>query len=63
MYDSPTRANFYCGAQHRFIRIPGDFPDRETAEKACAYDYSQDCKIPLKRQPPSKKPWYRKIFP
>ena len=60
--DNPNEPNFYCGKQHRFVRIPGDFPNRKAAEKACEYDYSKDCKTPLP-QPKHKKPWWKRIYP
>jgi RHS repeat-associated protein len=56
----PSEPKFYCGKQHRFVRIPGDFPNREAAEPACEYDYSKDCKIPLRK---ANRPWWKKVFP
>jgi RHS repeat-associated protein len=58
--DTPSEPNFYCPAQHRFIRIPGDFPNREAAEAACARDHTKDCKVPPIRKKP-KPPWYRRF--
>jgi RHS repeat-associated protein len=47
---------FYCAARHQFVRIPGDYPNRAAAEKACEEDHSKDCKIPLtpKTNPPGR---------
>ena len=40
---------FYCAKQHKFVTIPGDFPDRASAESACEYDHWKDCcKLPKK---------------
>ena len=52
---------YYCAAQHRFIRIPGDFPDLKTAKSACEHDDAKDCKIPMMHVG-HKKPWYRRIW-
>jgi RHS repeat-associated protein len=43
--DDPKKPNYYCGAQHRFIRIPGDFPNINAARKACECDYSKACPL------------------
>jgi len=37
-YDDPDRPNYYCRNLHKFITIPGDFPDLEAAKKACSND-------------------------
>lgn len=42
--DNPTRPNYYCAKEHRFVSIPGTFSSVEKAEKACMYDHSRDCK-------------------
>ena len=34
-YDDPNRPNYYCAKLHKYIKIPGDFPDIQTAIKAC----------------------------
>jgi len=52
---------YYCAAQHRFIRIPGDFPDLAAAQKACEHDDAKDCRIPITRRNP-KQPWYRRVW-
>jgi len=52
--DDPRKPNYYCGKQHRLVRILGDLPNREAAEVACEYDYSKDCKIP-------GHPWWNKM--
>ena len=49
-YDDPKKPNYYCGAQHRFVAIPGDFSDVATATKACECDYSRGCTF----SPPSR---------
>jgi hypothetical protein len=59
--DNRAEPNYYCAAQHRFVRIPGDFPNREAAEKACERDAGKDCKIPVTPYPKPKKPWYRRF--
>ena len=41
--DDPAKPNYYCAAQHRYVSIPGDFPDVAAAEKACEYDHGKDC--------------------
>jgi len=45
--DDPNKPNYYCAKEHRFVKMPGDFPDRKKAEKACRYDHSKDYKTPL----------------
>ena len=30
-----TGAKFYCAKTHKYIKIPGDYPDRKCAEKCC----------------------------
>jgi RHS repeat-associated protein len=32
---APSTPEYYCPAQHRYIKIPGDFPDIETAKEVC----------------------------
>ena len=59
---SSTGAMFYCPNQHRFIHIPGDFPDRATAAKACEYDYSKDCTTPLRKPKPQVFQWGPKYY-
>lgn len=54
---SRTEPLYYCGAQHRFIRIPGDFPDRKTAEQHCEYNYSKDCTTPVNPKKKPKRQW------
>jgi hypothetical protein len=34
-YDDPKKPNYYCAILHRFISIPGDFKDLESAIKVC----------------------------
>jgi RHS repeat-associated protein len=58
--DNPNQPNYYCGKLHKFICIPGDFSNRDTAEKTCEYDYSKDCKTPLPKKTKSQ-PWWKKI--
>jgi RHS repeat-associated protein len=38
-YDDPNKPNYYCRNQQRFINIPGDFPDLESAIRACSNDF------------------------
>ena len=33
--DDPSRPNYYCAKEKRYIKIPGDFPDYQTAKVAC----------------------------
>jgi RHS repeat-associated protein len=33
---------YYCAKQHRYVRIPGDFPTQSAAEAACEHDHSKD---------------------
>jgi RHS repeat-associated protein len=33
--DDPSKPNYYCAKQKRYIKIPGDFPDYKTAKVAC----------------------------
>jgi RHS repeat-associated protein len=57
--DDPKKPNYYCGAQHRFIRIPGDFANINDARKACECDYSKACPLvsrPLTPTVPKSKP-------
>lgn len=47
-YDDPSRLNFYCAAQDRFITIgppPADFPDWPSANAACEENHggTGDC--------------------
>jgi RHS repeat-associated protein len=51
--DDPKRPNYYCGAQHRFIRIPGDFANISDARKACECDYSKSCSLPSRPLTPT----------
>lgn len=47
-YDSPNRGNYYCAARHKYVSIPGDFPDRRSAQEQCERDNSKDgcCDVP-----------------
>jgi RHS repeat-associated protein len=38
-YDDPNKPNYYCRNQNKFITIPGDFPDLESAISACSSDF------------------------
>jgi RHS repeat-associated protein len=40
---NPVIPNYYCAAQHRFVSIPGTFPDFATAKQVCDHDHSKDC--------------------
>lgn len=51
--DDPKKPNYYCGAQHRFIRIPGDFANIGDARRACECDYSKSCGLPSKPPTPT----------
>ena len=42
-FDPFAKPDYYCPAFHRSVRIPGDFPDIETAQKVCEHDYSKEC--------------------
>ncbi|MBU1570805.1 MAG: hypothetical protein KKE00_09860 [Proteobacteria bacterium] len=33
--DDPNKENYYCKKLHKYVKIPGDFPDYKTAKKAC----------------------------
>ena len=35
-YDDPKKPNYYCAKLRKFISIPGDFPDLQSAVKACS---------------------------
>jgi RHS repeat-associated protein len=35
-YDDPKKPNYYCAKLHKFISIPGDFRDLQSAVKACS---------------------------
>jgi RHS repeat-associated protein len=50
-YDDPKKPNYYCGSQHRFVTISGDFKDKVTAEKACECDYSKGCTLSQPSKP------------
>lgn len=37
-HEDPNRPDYYCPRQHRYVRIPGDFPDMQSARQACSTD-------------------------
>ncbi len=58
----PLKPRYYCAKQHRYVAIPGDFPDIGTAEKQCEHDYTGDCKGKPKPNP-RPKPDFAPRFP
>jgi RHS repeat-associated protein len=55
--DDPSRPNYYCAMQHRYVRIPGDFDTLDQARKACEHDHSSDCRLrELLPLPPTPRP-------
>ena len=57
--DDPSKPNYYCAKQERYVKIPGDFPDYKAAKAACeatAPSAKEDSKKDESSRPPVPNP-------